>query len=73
MKSTPGLNFDKEKTKISNYSDLNRAFALVEEVETDLWENALAPVALAHRYTAISLSPSGRILDILGKNLVSKS
>jgi len=50
---------------------LARAFSLIEKVETHLWENALAPVALAHRYTAISLVPSGRILDILGKSLVT--
>lgn len=70
-KSLSGLGFDVEKSNRANYPDLSRACALIEEVETDLWENALAPVALAHRYTAISLVPSGRILDILGKSLVS--
>lgn len=72
-KNISGLKFDEEKAKPNNYDDLQRAFSLVEEVETDLWKNALAPVALAHRYTAISLSPSGRILDILGKKLINKS
>lgn len=66
-----GFNFDVEKCLLANYPDITRAFSLIEEVETDLWENALAPVALAHRYTAISLVPSGRILDILGKSLVN--
>lgn len=68
-----GLDFDAEKSRRANYSELPRAFSLIEEVETDLWQNALAPVALAHRYTAISLVPSGRILDILGKSLVNQS
>ena len=58
---------------MANYPDIARAFSLIEEVETDLWQNALAPVALAHRYTAISLVPSGRILDILDKSLVNQS
>jgi hypothetical protein len=66
-----GLDFDTEKARSANYRDIARAFSLIEEVETDLWENALAPVALAHRYTAISLVPSGRILDILGKSFVN--
>jgi len=70
-KLLPGLDFDTEKCKRANYPDLGRACSLLEEVETDLWQNALAPVALAHRYTAISLVPSGRILDILGKSLVT--
>ncbi len=62
--------FDFQKAKRDNYSDLARVCALIEEVETDLWRNALAPIALAHRYTAISLVPSGRILDVLGRSLV---
>jgi hypothetical protein len=70
-KTAARLDFDTEKSKRANYPDLARACALIEEVETDLWENALAPVALAHRYTAISLVPSGRILDILGRALVN--
>mgnify|MGYP001575138159 CR=1 FL=1 len=70
FKTLKGFDFDSEKSKIGNYHDFARACALIEEVETDLWKNALAPIALAHRYTAISLVPSGRILDILGKSLV---
>jgi hypothetical protein len=69
-KVAKGFDFDSEKAKRGNYTDLARACALIEEVETDLWKNALAPIALAHRYTAISLVPSGRILDILGKSLI---
>ena len=72
-KRLTGFSFDEEKSRRGNYSDLERACALIEEVETDLWQNALAPIALAHRYTAISLVPSGRILDILGKSLMKPS
>jgi hypothetical protein len=72
-KSGMGFDFDSEKVKRDNYTDLSRACALLEEVETDLWRNALAPIALAHRYTAISLVPSGRILDVLGKSSINQA
>ncbi len=57
--------FMKEKTKIENYSELSRAISLIDEFECDLYENAIVPIALAHRYTAISLEPGSRILDLL--------
>lgn len=59
--------FVSEKAKIEKYPSLARALRLITEVETDLYKNALAPIALAHRYTAISLRPGGRVLDILGR------
>lgn len=62
--------FVTEKTKIERYSSLARALRLITEVETDLYKNALAPIALAHRYTAISLRPGGRVLDLLGRAAV---
>lgn len=55
------------KANIENYPSLTRALKLITEVETDLYKNALAPIALAHRYTAISLRPGGRVLDLLGR------
>lgn len=63
--------FIHDKVNIKNYHpSLLRALRLITEVETDLYKNALAPIALAHRYTAISLSPGGRVLDILGRNSI---
>lgn len=40
----------------------------IDHFESDLNVNAVVPIALAHRYTAISLSPGGRVLDILTKD-----
>lgn len=40
---------------------------LISHFETDLYKNAVVPIALAHRYTAISLAPGGHVLDILTK------
>jgi hypothetical protein len=31
----------------------------------DLYDNALVPVALAHRHASISLVPGGKVLDLL--------
>lgn len=64
-KDGSGMNFLKAKTEIGRYPDLPRALALINEFESDLYENAVVPIALAHRYTAISLAPGGRVLDIL--------
>lgn len=61
-------NFANEKTKIENYAELARAVTLINHFETDLYKNAVVPIALAHRYTAISLIPGGRVLDLLTKN-----
>ncbi len=57
--------FIRAKTEMGNYPELPRALALINEFESDLYENAVVPIALAHRYTAISLVPGGRVLDIL--------
>ena len=57
--------FIRAKTEMGNYPELPRTLALINEFESDLYENAVVPIALAHRYTAISLVPGGRVLDIL--------
>lgn len=55
------------KSDISKYEQLPSALRLISELETRLHKNALIPTVLAHRYTAISLSPGGRVLDLLTK------
>ena len=59
--------FVEAKVEIPRYVELPRALALINEFECDLYENAVVPVALAHRYTAISLTPGGQVLDLLSK------
>ncbi len=66
-KNPTGVNFIKEKVKFENYPQLQRAIKLINHFESDLYENAVIPVALAHHYTAISLQPGGRVLDLLTK------
>lgn len=62
-----GLKFTQYKTEIERYQELSRAIALIKHFECDLYENAVVPIALAHRYTSISLVPGGRVLDLLTK------
>ena len=67
-KDTPGVNFIKEKIKFANYPQLPQALRLISYLESDLFENAVVPIALAHRFTAISFVPGGRVLDLLTRN-----
>ena len=57
---------------MDRYLSLARTLELIRKLETDLYENAVIPVALAHRYTAISAVPGGQVLDILSKDLFNK-
>ena len=68
----PEGNFHELKTDVARYSNLARTLALIKAFETDLHTNAVIPIALAHRYTAISAQPGGRVLDILSKSSFNK-
>jgi len=59
------VDFIQAKVNVRHYKELPRALALINHFETDLYENAVVPIALANKYTAISLVPGGRVLDIL--------
>lgn len=60
-----GVDFVRLKVDLSLFKELVHALALINHFETDLYENAIVPIALANKYTAISLVPGGRVLDIL--------
>ncbi len=57
--------FNTEKIVLSNYNSIARAIKLIDKFECDLYKNAIIPVALAHKYTAISLKPGSKVLDLL--------
>lgn len=57
--------FQSKKVELSRYANLRRAIKLIEHFESDLYQNAVVPVALAHRYTSISLAPGSQVLDLL--------
>jgi len=67
-KDTPGVDFIREKVKFENYPQLPQTLKLITYLESDLYENAVVPIALAHRFTAISFQPGGRVLDLLTRN-----
>lgn len=70
-KQVEGANFIEAKAESGRYPDLPKALALINHFETDLYENAVVPIALAHRYTAISLSPGGTVLDLLTRKALN--
>lgn len=64
-KEEPGSNFVREKIEWARYPTLPTAIQLLEDLQTELYRDAVVPIALAHRYTAISLQPGGHVLDLL--------
>lgn len=61
-----GKGFSAVKVNFANYGSLiERACDLIRHFEMDLYDNAIVPVALAHRHASISLVPGGKVLDLL--------
>ena len=61
--------FAKKKVDVTNYGEIiARAFSLIRYFEFDLYENAIVPIALAHRHASISLVPGGKVLDLITRN-----
>lgn len=60
--------FSKEKIEIHRYSYLlNKAMCVISHFELELYENAIIPIALAHRHASISVVPGGKVLDLLSR------
>jgi hypothetical protein len=51
----------------NSYSTLRTIFHLLNMIGTDAYEDAVLPVALAHRYAAVSLDPGTKVLEIFAK------
>ena len=66
-KDLSNIDFNEAKTNLDNYENLPRVIALINHLESDLYKNAVVPIALAHRYTAISFEPGGRVLDLFAR------
>ena len=64
------LHFKTEKSNIANYKNIKVYTDLLDDFDCDLYENALIPTVLAHKYTAISMAPGSRVLDLLSKNKI---
>ncbi len=65
--------FSRQKVELQRYGSLiERACDLIRHFELDLYDNAIVPVALAHRHASISLVPGGKVLDIITKASLSR-
>ncbi len=65
-KGSNGGDFATRKVMLDNYGSLiKRACDLIRYFELDLYENAIVPIALAHRHASISLVPGGKVLDLI--------
>jgi len=66
---SPTKAFAHAKANIQNYGDkIARAFNVIRHFQLDLYENAVIPVALAHRHASISLVPGGKVLDLVTRH-----
>lgn len=67
-KGSSSGDFSTRKVMFSNYGSLiERACDLIRHFELDLYDNAIVPVALAHRHASISLVPGGKVLDLIAR------
>jgi hypothetical protein len=57
-------NFGENVFNHKNYRNLQTILNLINNISIDLYEDAVLPVALAHKYAAISLNPGTNILEI---------
>lgn len=58
--------FANKKIEVERYyKNLGKAMKVISHFELELYDNAIVPIALAHRHASISLVPGGRVLDIL--------
>jgi hypothetical protein len=62
-KEDPG--FKSSRFDLSKYRNVDAAIGIVDMFQSDLYENSMVPVILAHEYASISLAPGGKILDLV--------
>ncbi len=66
-------NFRSEKSKLSNYEELDKALQTLFDLESAMYGGAVVPIMLAHGNASISLVPGGKVLDLISRSAVSKS
>lgn len=62
------FDFANEKSDIKNYPNIGTYTSILNDFECQMYENSLIPTILAHKYTAISLTPGSKVLDLLAKS-----
>ena len=61
------LDFKKKRPRLKIMKTYRAQLKLIDNLESDLYKNAIVPIALAHRFTAISFEPGGRVLDVFAR------
>ena len=62
-------NFAPRKADMQLYtSQLTKALDIIRHFELDLHDDAVVPIALAHRHASISLMPGGKVLELISKH-----
>jgi hypothetical protein len=71
-KKTDRKNFAQHKSDLSRYERvLTRSLNVIRHFELDLYANSVIPIALAHRHASISLTPGGKVLELMTKNMLN--
>lgn len=62
-----------DRSDPAHYPMLKRTLALLDEIGTQLYDNALIPVALAHSFAAYPLTTSTQVLRLLTEQTLARS
>ncbi len=68
MDKTNKNSFKVEKSKFENYNNLENIFSLLKEMRSDSDSSSITPLVVSRQYTAISLEPGAKVLELLSKN-----
>ncbi len=60
--------FKTEKSDCTKYNNLYRTLRLLQEMRSDMDDSSIAPLVVSKQYTAISMEPGTKVLDLLSKN-----
>ena len=60
--------FKTEKSDYTKYKNLYRALRLLQEMRSDMDSASITPLVISKQYTAISMEPGSKVLDLLSKN-----
>ena len=62
--------FKTEKSDYTKYNNLYRALHLLQDMRSDMDDSSITPLVVSRQYTAISMEPGSKVLDLLSKNLI---
>lgn len=62
--------FKTEKSDYTKYNNLHRAMHLLYDMRSDMDDSSITPLVVSKQYTAISMEPGSKVLDLLSKNLI---